>query len=185
MGETFLKIYFNSYCWSNVIICIMKKGRLYRRAQGFNDLISTSFYEFTGKNNEALVPIKAFLTFSPTKSCLGDLSTLRQRIELLQVRSVNGGFITSLTSSWSASSWWCFEILTVCIYHWTYMTGLNLCTKRYSVYILLLYQSIAEVSKDCLQMELVQWFGNSKLHQRFNQSYLLFGLSGSGFIRIS
>lgn len=57
----------------------MKKGSLYKRAQGFNDLISTSFCEFTGKNNEALVPIKAFLTFSPTKSCLGDLTTLRQR----------------------------------------------------------------------------------------------------------
>lgn len=77
----------------------MKKGSLYKRAQGFNDLISTSFCEFPGKNNEALVPIKAFLTFSPTKSCLGDLTTLRQRTELLQVKSVKGGFITSLTSS--------------------------------------------------------------------------------------
>lgn len=73
----------------------MKKGSLYKRAQGFNDLISTSFCEFTGKNNEALVPIKAFLTFSPTKSCLGDLTTLRQRTELFQVKSVKGGFITS------------------------------------------------------------------------------------------
>lgn len=69
----------------------MKKGKLYKRTQVFNTLISTSFYEFTGKNNEALVPIKAFLTFSATNPCLGDLTTLRQRTELLQVKSVKGG----------------------------------------------------------------------------------------------
>lgn len=91
MGEKILKIYFKSHCWNISFICITKKCRLYKRAQGFNDLISTSFYEFAGKNNEALVPINAFLTFSPTKSCLGDLTTLRQRTELLQVKSVKGG----------------------------------------------------------------------------------------------
>lgn len=52
-----------------------------------------------GKNNEALVFIKAFLTFSPIKSCLGDLTTLRQGTELLLAESRKSGFVTSLTSS--------------------------------------------------------------------------------------
>jgi len=47
------------------------------------------------KNNEALVFIKAFLTFSPIKSCLENLTTLRQRTELLLAESVKGGFFTS------------------------------------------------------------------------------------------
>lgn len=67
---------------------MMKKGSLSTEHKGS---ISTLSCEFTGNNNEAVVFIKAFLTFSPIKSCLENSPILRQRTEsVLVVESITG-----------------------------------------------------------------------------------------------